>query len=196
MGIAKLFEIISELRPYALNGEIEFCESRAKDELLALPRTPFHIAAELEITNDFHESAQRFDEFFTDGMNRLTIKALYTEMNGFDINTDRWFCSLFAYDSDGVSEDWDWLCDWEPEHTVDLTIKGLEPLQSVFANEYQERAYEDANYISSLLVVTKFQRFILSSSSFMRAVNVPIYVSAHDFDDFIARIDMADKPNK
>ena len=49
------------------------------------------------------------------------------------------------------------------------------------------QAYSDASYLSSLAVVTKFQRFMQRAAERMEALRVPLYVTAHDFD-YISRL--------
>lgn len=118
----------------------------------------------------------------------MHVMAVYTEMNGFDINPDRWYCDLFAYESDGGTDDFDWISDWQSELFEDYTITGLERLQAVYASKaFHNPANEDARYLSSLLVVTKFQRFMQVAAARMTDLRVPLYVTAHDFD-YIARV--------
>jgi hypothetical protein len=149
-----------------------------------LPRTPFHIAAELAIANDSAEAAAHFDAFYQTESEQMTIGAVYTEMNGFDINPDRWYCDLFAYTEDGGLDDLDWQSDLAKEYT----ITGLESLQAVYASRaFHDPANSDASYLSSLVVVTKFQRFMQIAAERMSALKVPLYVTAHDYD-YIARL--------
>src|SRR3954453_17388907 len=41
-------------------------------------------------------------------------KAVYLEMNGFDINPERWYFDSFAYAEYGADpQDLEWLCNWQ-----------------------------------------------------------------------------------
>jgi hypothetical protein len=160
----------------------------ACDALRSLPKSPFHIAADLAITNDPAEAARHFDDFYRAESERLAVRAAYTEMKGFDINPDRWYCDLFAYTADGGLDDFDWLSDWQSEPAEDYTITGLEPLQAVYASKaFRDPANSDASYLSSLVVVTKFQRFMQRAAERMLALRVSLYVTAQDYD-YIARL--------
>lgn len=188
MGIELFFATMERLTPQLRAGDLAACESAAADALLALPRTPFHIAADLAITNNPADAARHFDEFYRTASERMAVSAVYTEMNGFDINPDRWYCDLFAYDTDGGLDDLDWLSDWQSEPFDDYTITGLEPLQAVYASQaFRDPANRDASDLSTLLVVAKFQRFMQRAAGQMSALVVPLYVTAHDFD-YVARL--------
>ena len=188
MGIDLFFQTMERLTPQLRAGDLVGCESAASDTLRKLPSSPFHIAADLAISNDPADAARHFDGFYRAESQRLAVRAVYTEMNGFDINPRRWYCDLFAYSADGGVDDFDWLSDWQSEHFPDYTITGLEPLQAVYASKsFQDPANSDAIYLSSLVVVTKFQRFMQRAAEWMTAVHVPLYVTAHDYD-YIARL--------
>ena len=49
--------------------------------------------------------AKYFNKFIKQESKRFSIKAVYTETNGFDINPDKWFFDLFAFDFYGGHED-------------------------------------------------------------------------------------------
>lgn len=188
MGIDLFFQTMERLMPQLRAGDLVGCESAACDILRALPKTPFHIAVDLAISNDPVEAAQHFDDFYQAESERISVQAVYTEMNGFDINPDRWYCDLFAYTADGGLDDFDWLSDWQSESADEYTITGLEPLQAVYASKaFRDPANADACYMSSLVVVTKFQRFMQRAAERMSTVRSPLYVTAHDYD-YIARL--------
>lgn len=187
MDIDLFFQTMDQLTPQLRAGDLAGCEAGACDALRALPKSPFHIAADLAITNDPAEAAKHFDDFFGVESKRFDVRAVYTEMNGFDINPDRWYCDLFAYTDDGGLDDFDWLSDWQSELFEDYTITGLEPLQAVYASKaFRDEANRDACYLSSVVVVAKFQRFMQRAAERMMVLRVPLYVTAHDFD-YIAR---------
>lgn len=188
MGIELFFKTMEYLTPQLRAGDLAGCETAACDALRALPVTPFHIAADLQISSDPAEAAQHFDAFYRIESMRLTVRAVYTEMNGFDINPDCWYCDLFAYTTDGGLEDLDWLSYWQSKPCKTLTIRGLEPLQTVFASgAFRDPSNEEACYLSCIVVVAKFQRFMQLAAERMSALRVPLYVTAHDYD-YIARL--------
>jgi hypothetical protein len=182
------FQTMEKLTPQLRAGDLAGCEVVACQALRALSKSPFQIAADLDITNDPAEAARHFDDFYRAESKRFVVRAMYTEMNGFDINPDRWYCDLFAYTADGLVDDFDWLSDWQSEPFEEYTITGLEQLQAVYASSaFRDPENEDACYLSDLVVVTKFQRFMQRATERMTALHVPLYVTAHDLD-YIARL--------
>jgi hypothetical protein len=177
---------MERLTPILHRGDIEACEHEVANEMRALALTPFHLVLDLSISNDPAKAAAHFDRFFQRESKRLELRAAYTEMNGFDINPDRWYCYQFAYSSNGGHNDDDWLSDWQSEPFEELEINGLEQLQDVYASDaFEDKANCDASYMCSLMVVVKFQRFMQRAASLMNDLRFPLYVTAHDFD-FIA----------
>ena len=83
------FETVDRLKPKLRAGNLAACESAVIDALLALPESPFHMVANLSITNKPSDIAKHFDQFIYSESEVLDIKAIYTEMNGFTINPDR-----------------------------------------------------------------------------------------------------------
>ena len=155
----------------------------------ALPPSPFHIVLDLSISNDPVDAAAYFDGFFRGESRPMSIAAAYTEMNRFDINPDRWYCDVFAYDRDGGHDDYHWPSARQSERFDEYQINGLELLQEVYAGDaLQNQDYRDARYMSSLMVVLKFQRFIHRAAEHIRELRFPLYVTAHEFD-FIASFD-------
>ena len=188
LAIDLFFQTMEQLTPQLRAGDLAACEAMACAALRALSKSPFHIAADLAITNDPAEAARHFDDFYRAESERLDVRAVYTEMNGFDINPDRWYCDLFAYTAEGGLDDFDWLCDWQSEPFEEYTITGLEQLQAVYASKaFHDPANHDASYLSSLVVVAKFQRFMQRAAERMTAFRGPLYVTAHDFT-YIARL--------
>ena len=182
------FATMERLTPTLRRGDLETCEREVAKEIRALPGTPFHIVLDLSISNDPADAAAHFDRFFREEAARIEIAAAYTEMNGFDINPDRWYCDLFAYTADGGHDDYDWVSDWQSEPFEDYTITGLERLQAVYASKaFREKANHDAIYMSSLMVVVKFQRFMQRAAAHMKRLRFPLYVTAHDFE-FMAAV--------
>ena len=178
---------IKRLTPALKMGDLEVVERGVARQLRCLSRTPYHVALDLKISNDPKDAARHFDKFFKAESKRITLAAAYTEMNGFDINPDRWYCDLFGYSRDGGQDDIEWLSSEESKRFPEYQINGLERLQSVYAND-PSAEYREARYMCSLLVVVKFQRLMEAAVRPMKELRFPLYVTAHDFD-FIARFE-------
>ena len=179
-------QTMTQLEPSLRAGELDVCGETVVDKIRQLPRSPFDLSIEVDISNDPADMAKSFDDFFEMEAKRMTIAAAYTEMNDFDVNPRLWFCDFFAYTSYGGHGDYDWLARWQSGNFPRYPIRGLEALQAVYASSaFGEKSFRDAAYMSTLLVVIKFQKFIKRATAQMKLLRFPLLVTAHDFD-FIA----------
>ncbi len=177
------FELQDQLTPLLRIGHLDECLKVVSARLSALPPSPFHIALELNITTNAVGVAEWFDGFFANRDGDRKISAAYTEMNGFDINTSRWWFSAFTYSEYGGHEDYDWLSDWQSESDGGVVIGGLEPLQRVYASDaFRDAQYNDACDVTGLLVVIKFQDLIQRAANHMKELKFPLLATAHDYD--------------
>ncbi len=177
------FELQNHLTPILRAGDLAQCERIVSERLAELPRSPFHIILSLSITSEPKELAAGFDEFFEQVGASFKIGAAYTEMNGFDINTDLWFCQPFAYERYGGHDDYDWLSDWQGDAEGGFPIEGLESLQDVYAGDaFRDERFDDACSLTSLLIVIRFQDFIRRAASHMSELRFPLLATAHDYD--------------
>ena len=176
-------ELQEQLAPVLRAGDTAKSERTVSERLAALPHSPFHVAIELSITNRPADIAAHFDGFFRQEARRFKVGAAYTEMNGFDINPDRWYFDVFAFSEYGGHDDYDWLADWQSEPYDDMTITGLERLQAVYASAaILDKRFKDAAYVAGLLVVTRFQDLIRTAAPHMRELRFPLLATAHDYD--------------
>lgn len=171
---------------------LEQTEIAFEEDLQAQPSNVFDALIGLRFTNPATEILRDTNKVIEvcDGL--FDLKAVYIEMNGFDVNPDRWFFDFFGYDRDvSDSEDLDWLSDWQSPSFPDVTLRGLEPAQQsfeIYGRSCSERTPEDraAWEIAVNLVVLKFAlliREILRSGGIARPV--PVLATAHDFDSVI-----------
>jgi hypothetical protein len=176
------FQLQNELEPTLRAGDLQQCDRRISEALRELPTSPFHIALDLHFTNPPDEVAKQFDAFFRRERDRFSVAAAYTETNGFDINPGRWYFDFFAYDTYGGTDDFDWLSDWSSDAWPEMTLTGMEALQAVYASDaFLDDANSDASYVTSLLVVSRFQLLIAQASTFMRELRFPLLSTGHDF---------------
>jgi hypothetical protein len=84
------FKLQNELTPALRAGDLVHCRQTVAQALSALPRSPFHCILDLVITNAEREVADYFGTFLREEAPPGRVGAVYTEMNGFDINPDRW----------------------------------------------------------------------------------------------------------
>lgn len=180
--------MISSTKPLRTLRLDEF-ESVLEQELKALPCDAFDPLIGLRFNNSPPIVLNEVNRFVAVCSASFNPKAIYLEMNGFDINTDRWYFDFFGYDCDeSENEDLDWLSDWQSPPFEEVSLTGLEPTQQCFATYVDESCHEDPDAreawgISVSLVVIKFAilvRDALASASIARPI--PLLVTAHDFD--------------
>lgn len=121
---------------------------------------------------------------------QFDVKAVYAEMNGFDINYDRWYFDLFAYSSYSQSfDDTEWLCERQSAPWPEIELTGMASVQEGFAWYHEQRIWEsqpDFKPIyeaAMLLVMAKFAGFIgdvLSAGLLTKPI--PILATAHGFE--------------
>jgi len=177
------FNIAQEIAPQVQAGDIEPCIERLKNEMTKLPDSPFHMATVLDFTNSPKEVASHFEKFIAQESTRLPLRAIYAETNGFDINPDRWFFDVFAYDTYGGHDDYGWLAEWKSDSYPSMTLAGMESLQRVYAREYVgDSKHGDAPHYASFLVLLKFQKLIKSSAPLIGNLQFPLLATSHDYD--------------
>jgi len=147
----------------------------------------FNSLIELDFTNSRDQIQNSISTFYSECNKLFDVKAIYLEMNGFDINPNRWFFDFFGYANlpqDGDSLDW--LAYWQSPDYPSMTLSGLESIQSLYFNYVTKKLYKDDDKkfneeLATLLVMAKFCKLIAESTNDMN-LGVDIYATAHDFD--------------
>ena len=110
-----------------------------------------------------------------------------------------WFLDGFAYDKFGGVDDFDWLADWEEGNSTEesFVISGLEDLQVIYEDymkkeKWRDKMQQDSSDICELLVILRLQELLketvkLGRQKKMEWVNIPVFVTAHDYYDIIYR---------
>lgn len=150
----------------------------------------FASVAESKITNDVSATAESINHFIEFNSKNYEVKSIYLEMNGFDINYDRWYFDFFAYDKYVEdSDDLDWLCYWQSADWPDTTIIGMEDAQRVFEWYHEKKIWntnpeqKDMYDATRLLVMLRFMEFtdkVVSSKKLIAPV--PVCCTAHGFE--------------
>ncbi len=175
------FEFAAELEPELRNGNLSYCIERTIAKLKSIGDSPYLVACEVDFTNSTRKVAKYVDKFIKAQRGKFEIKAIYAGTGEFDINPDRWYLNLSAYDKYVGHEDYNWLCSPQSEMYPDMTLVGMEDLQDVYYWEAgNDEFYESRDY-ASLLVVLRFQDLIKRSACKMRKLKVPLFASAHEY---------------
>lgn len=187
-------EIAAELYDPLREGDLDFCIDHVIGKLRQLPASPYHLVLDLVFMNDPVEVARHFDQFVAESKADSSLKAIYTEVNGFYSNPDRWFFELFGLPTYGGHERYDWLADWSARYDHEMTLTGMESLQSVYERFKYDGQHGKVKGICDLLVVLRFQSLIQRSAVHMTRVEVPVLATVHDYD-FIYEVAPTRKPD-
>jgi hypothetical protein len=168
-----------------IEGAIRYLEA-----LLAKEKSDqFKKTLGLQFSNSPQSVLSEINRFIRHCDKSFDLQAVYLEMNGFDINYDRWYFDLFGYDSyKDDPDDIDWLSRWRSEDWRQTTLKGLGAVQKEFQRYdekeiWKDKKHEKAHELTVLLVMAKFVFLIQSAlGSGELAKPVPVLATAHDFD--------------
>jgi hypothetical protein len=129
------------------------------------------------------------NEFIDECAQEFDIKAVYLEMNGFDINPDLWYFDSFGYSKYGADpNNLEWLCNWDSPEWPHVALEGLEAVQDDFAWYHENRIWKDESLSPAYdqavsLVMCKFVSLIEAAlTAGNRSRPIPILATAHDFD--------------
>ena len=169
--------------PLLRRGDLAGCYRLFSDSLRAMEPSPFHIVLDLDFTNDPSVFAAHIRDFIGSQSDEFTVSAIYTEMNGFEINTNLWYCDFFAYSAYGGHDDYEWLCDWQSDRFAEMPLTGMESLQAVYDSAaFRNSDFAAACSVSSLIVVTRFQQLVHRAAEQLQQPAIPILSTAHDYE--------------
>jgi hypothetical protein len=181
-----LWDLIdSRFRESDIGGAVKLLEAR-------LPESNVDLFNEL-IGRGFTNSPKlilgSINDFIDACRKEFDIKAVYLEMNGFDVNPNRWFFDFFGYTQyEADPDDLEWLCEWQSSYWPGVTLTGLESVQSDFKRYHANSMWKDpllknAAEAATLLVMCKFVSLIGTALTAGRRVKrIPVLATAHDFD--------------
>ncbi|NJO34462.1 MAG: hypothetical protein HC869_16365 [Rhodospirillales bacterium] len=166
-----------------LGGAVQHLEERLSN--CSTPRFKALIGG--QFSNDPRHVAEEISQFISACEKSFEVKAVYLEMNGFDINPHRWYFDLFGYKTYvDNAETFDWLSEWDSDHWPDVTLTGLENVQGDFVWYSSALKTEDADEAVEFaipLVMCKFAGLIAAATSTgIVQKHIPIFATAHDFD--------------
>lgn len=180
------------VRPWVRSAELDRAIARCEADLAALPRTDYHAALGRSWLGQTREASRWFAGFYQTAAKALPVRALYCEMNRFEINPDEWYLDAFAYGFFGDPEDPGWLVGWKmssPKRSR-FVLRGMGDLQELFAGDYGDRPHETvraASEIVILLLTLRMQELVFAAVRQARKSgrlpdDVPVLAAAHDSD--------------
>ncbi|PKL86167.1 MAG: hypothetical protein CVV22_04560 [Ignavibacteriae bacterium HGW-Ignavibacteriae-1] len=184
------FELTTRLNNYLIENKLDDAIQLAENQLKDIPKTDFHKILNRNLKHLAEPLTNFLTEFYQLAEKEIEVKAIYSEMNGFTINTDLWFIDLFAFTELGTLDDLDWLSDFEISAEESMVISGFEDLQSVYENiEGNEvmtnRDLNNAYEVCELIIILRLQELFQESLKIaikndLTWKNIPLFVTAHD----------------
>jgi len=176
---------------YLRSNDVDGAATDLESRLRATATDRFISLTDSHFTNAPRDVLTHINQFIDACQRQFDVRAVYLEMNGFDINYDRWYFDSFAYtEYSDDPEDMDWLCDWTSPDWEQFTLHGLEQTQDNFRwymeNKIYDRKTHDAEKeIATLLVMVRFVQLVRSSlDAGTLSCAIPLLATAHDFDMF------------
>jgi hypothetical protein len=178
--------IVKWVESASLSRAIAYCEK----ELASLPSSPYQKALGRTCLSQLDEAVEWLASFYRTAGKRFDVRAIYCEMNRFEINTDRWYVDGFAYDAVPDPNGLDWLCKWKKstDEKTCLELRGMTDLQKLFARDYADvppRRVVAASECAILLLTLRMQELIHTATLQARHGGrfpkfIPVWSAAHD----------------
>jgi hypothetical protein len=192
------FEFAQQINPSLENLDFLKALDIAETALNKIPSTEFHSVLGLSFINQSNNLETWIDDFYHRISKKINIKALYFEMNEFDINTDSWYIDGFSYEKDGGLDldDMEWLCDFTRDRMTsdEFTLTGFEILQSAFENiELDNDNLQDARDWCEQVIIARFMELMRTAhlqakEKKLAWASIPVYFTEHSYD-FILKSD-------
>jgi hypothetical protein len=178
--------------PWVRQGELERAIALCESKLAAMPRTEYQKALGRSWARQTQEAAGWLASFYRAAKKDLPVRALYCEMNRFEINTAEWSIDAFAYDFFGNPDDLGWLVGWKEasSHHNRLVLRGMADLQEIFSRDYSDAPppkVRAASESAILLLTLRMQQLIDAAAKQARQAvrlpqDIPVLAAAHDSD--------------
>jgi hypothetical protein len=182
-------ELYLEVDQYFNDSNVQGAVTDLESKLAQQPTDRFKSLIGRQFTNTPESIATALNQFVTFCQSSFEIKAIYLEMNGFDINYDRWYFDTFGYAEYFTDpDDLEWLCDWSSGDWEQVTLTGLELVQNDFEWYHENEICEQENYtaaydIAVQLVMAKFVQLVESAIQTDKfTAGIPVLATAHDFE--------------
>jgi len=192
------FEFAEQINTDLENLEFGKAISIAETELKKIPTTDFHSVIGQSMISQVDSLVSWVDNYYKSTSKKIDIKALYFEMNEFDINTDTWYIDGFCYNKDGGLDlhDMEWLCDFTRDTMTseEFIVGGFEKLQLAFENiEPDNDDLQNARDWSEQIVIARFMELMRTThlkakEQKLEWATIPLYFTEHSYD-FILKSD-------
>jgi hypothetical protein len=178
----------------ACHGRTSEYVAWAEAGLRTIAPTPYHDVLGRSFIQSLTPSLEYLVETYREAAKKFEVKAMYFEMNGFEINPDYWHFGGFAYQEAGSIWEPDWLSEWHFENKRVVDLLGMEPVQLAFKKHFLPREgtviplqFEMASSIASHLICAHYIDIVFKAHNAAKAKEpklrgLPIIATAHDWD--------------
>jgi hypothetical protein len=180
------------VRPWVQRAELGRAVRRCEAELRKLKASEYQVAIGRTWLRQTEEAARWLGRFYKTASKTTPVRAVYCEMNRFEINTDQWYLDAFAYDFFGEPDDLGWLVGWKKSNSdrKRFVLRGMNDLQRLFARddvEQPQASVQSASEVVVLLLTLRMQELVHTASEHARQAgllpeDVPILSATHDSD--------------
>lgn len=185
-------DLLEKLNNFVIQNQINEAIDATETALSKLPITDFHVIIGKNMLHLKDELLAFVDSFYNQAIEKIDVKAIYSEMNGFTINYDLWYLDMFAYKQCEGLDDVDWLAYFNFAADSMMTISGFEDLQKVFEDymeneKYKDKALATACEACEYLIILRLQELFREVQTMAKNQNlvwhsIPIFTTAHDYD--------------
>ncbi len=198
------FKFAEQINPDIENFDFSKALNIGETALKQIPMTDFHFVIGQSLIHEADSLVTWIDNFYKLTLKKIDIKALYFEMNEFDINTGTWYIDGFAFNEDGGLDlyDMEWLCDVTRETmtSTEFVLTGYEKLQQSFAdieeqdeNDELSADLQNARDWAEQIIITRFMELMRTGHIKAKEQNlgwakIPIYFTEHSYD-FVVKSD-------
>lgn len=186
-------DYVSKVTRWLKKDDIAGAIGDLEQRIQKLERSPLHKALGRNWLKQQSQLAKWLKKFYTAASKQFEVKALYVEMNRFDINTDRWYLDGFAFDEFGGDKDIEWLCNskYTTEDSEQFKLTGMSDLQKIYASLAEEEDEESPSFETEqavvLLLTLRMLEVVQAAASEARAngwlpEDVPVVAAAHEAD--------------
>ncbi|MES2773618.1 MAG: hypothetical protein V4722_05515 [Bacteroidota bacterium] len=189
------FEFAEQINPSLTNLDFGKAISIAENSLRKIPQTEFHSIIGKSLLHQTDSLVSWIEHFHKTLSLECEIKALYFEMNEFDINTDVWYIDGFGFEKDGgLDSDMEWLCDVYGDKMTgqEFVLSGYEQQQNAFESiELDSDHLQDSRDWCEQLIIARFMELMFCAHSDSKKkglgwATIPLYYTEYSYD-FILR---------
>lgn len=196
----EFYDFEDQVVQMATTGNIQKAIELAESEFKKLEKTDFHKVlgrSLLHLESDVDGFMNSIYEKSQEALG-ADVRAIYCEMNGFDINYELWFVTGFSFTFCNSLDDTDWLADYEYAFDMALVISGFEDLQKTYEDYMVNKKWkldrlELASNFCTLLITLRLLELFKASFEKYKGISewtkIPVFVTAHESEAIYRTID-------